>query len=304
VKDSTGKTARKHRGVHLGWKSEVTKGAAEEKLQKIIYHETGQGVAPSDRVTLSWFWENRFRPMREGGWEEATKDVNIRDFEHYIKPKLGERTLAEFDKFVLQLHLNALAKADYSKPVIQRVKTLLSSLFLEAVELEFLLKNPMSQKKVRMPKCKPQHKPVIDAADVRRTLSSLRDRLIFRLGVFLGPRTSEVFGFTVNDWKGDFLEICNTAYNGTLRKAKVKTDGSHRTVPVPPDKRAMLKRWIEENPLKGDDLLFPARTAGPLCGPASGCRSTSNALPDSWTSRFRLPFRSCGVHSPPATATS
>jgi integrase len=140
--------------------------------------------------------------MREGGWEEATKDVNIRDFEHYIKPKLGERTLAEFDKFVLQLHLNALAKADYSKPVIQRVKTLLSSLFLEAVELEFLLKNPMSQKKVRMPKCKPQHKPVIDAADVRRlysSLSSLRDRLIFRLGVFLGPRTSEVFGFTVND---------------------------------------------------------------------------------------------------------
>ena len=240
----------------------MTKGGAKEKLQQIIFKEIGQGVGPTDEVTLTWFWENRFKPMREGGWEEPTKDVNVRDFERYIKGKLGTKTLAELDKFVIQLHLNALAKANYSKPVIQRVKTLLSSIFIEAVELEFMRKNPMSQKKVKMPKCKPQHKPVIDVADVRRlysALPSLRDRLIFRLGVFLGPRTSEVFGFTVNDWKGEFLEICNTSYNGTLRKAKTKTDGSHRTVPVPPQTRAMLKRWIEQTGLSGDDLIFPGR---------------------------------------------
>ena len=89
--------------------------------------------------------------------------------------------------------------------------------------------------------------------------NALRERLIFRLGVLLGPRTSEVFGFTVADWKGDFLEITNTAYKGNLRKAKVKTDGSHRTVPVPPATRGMLKQWIEQNGLVGEELLFPGR---------------------------------------------
>ena len=187
-------------------------------------------------------------------------DANLRDFAHYVQPKLGDKPLSEFNKFLLTTRLNAMAAANLSKPVVQRTKTLLSSIFIEAVDLGFLPSNPMT--KVEMPKCKPTPKPVIEVEDVRRlynAIPSLRDRLIFRIGVFLGPRASELFGFTVNDWKGDVLEIRNTAYNGTLRKAKVKTDGSRRTVPVPPDMRAMLKHWIEQNGLSGDDLIFPGR---------------------------------------------
>jgi hypothetical protein len=63
-------------------------------------------------------------------------------------------------------------------------------------------------------------------------IPSLRDRLIFSIGISLGPRTSEVFGLTVDGWKGDVLEIMNTVYKGTLRRARVKTDGSWRTVPA------------------------------------------------------------------------
>jgi integrase len=124
-------------------------------------------------------------------------------------------------------------------------------------------------------------KPVIDIEDARRlynAILSFRDRLIFRLGVFLGPRPSELFGFTVNDWKGDVLEIRNTAYKGSIRNAKVKTDGSRRTVPVPPDMQAMLKRWIEENGLEGPSFS-PAKTAALPCGLACGCRNTSSAWP-------------------------
>ena len=55
------------------------------------------------------------------------------------------------------------------------------------------------------------------------------------------------------------LEIRNTVYKGTLRRAKVKTDGSHRTVPVPPDMRTMLQNWIEWSGASGDDLLFPGK---------------------------------------------
>jgi integrase len=115
---------------------------------------------------------------------------------------------------------------------------------------------------VKLPKYKPTPKPVLPIEDARRlyaALPLLRDRLIFRLGVFLGPRASELFGFTVDCWKDDVLEIRQTAYKGVLRKAKVKTDGSRRSVPVPPDMRAMLRRYIEESGLGGGDLLFSGR---------------------------------------------
>jgi len=181
------------------------------------------------------------------------------DWNNYIKPKLGNIPLAKFDKFLLQIHVNDLADK-YGEWVIKRTKTLLSSIFIEAVDLQFLASNPMT--KVKLPKYKPTPKPLLPIEDARRlyaALPLLRDRLIFRLGVFLGPRASELFGFTVDCWKGDVLEIRQTAYKGKLRKAKTKTDGSRRSVPVPPDMRAMLRRYIDESGLSGNDLLFPGR---------------------------------------------
>ena len=168
--------------------------------------------------------------------------------------------MAKFDKFMLQTHFNQLAAANYSEWVVKRAKTLLSSVFIEAVDLGFLVANPMA--KIKLPKCKATPKPVIAVGDARRlydAIPSLRDRLIFRIGISLGPRTSEVFGFTVDSWEGDVLEIRNTVYKGTLRRAKVKTDGSHRTVPVPPDMRTMLQNWIEWSGASGDDLLFSGK---------------------------------------------
>jgi integrase len=260
VKDSAGRSVRKHRGEFLGYKSETTKSAAEDKLQKLIFAETRQGISPTDKVTLEWFFDNRFRPMRQSRWEASSQDSFLCDWSNYIKPKLGDVPLAKFDKFMLQTHFNQLAAASYSEWVVKRAKTLLSSVFIEAVDLGFLVANPMA--KVKLPKCKPTPKPVISIDDVRRlyqAIPSLRDRLIFRIGISLGPRPSEVFGFTANCWKGDVLEIRHTAYKGILRKAKVKTDGSQRTIPVPSDMRVMLQRWIEWSGASGEDLLFPGK---------------------------------------------
>lgn len=238
----------------------MTKGEAREKLQKLIFDATGKGITPTDKVTLSWFWENRFQPMREPRWETATRDGIVFDWEHYLAPKLGKGALSRFDKFVLQIHFNELASAGYSEWVVKRAKTLLSSIFIEAVDLDFLKANPMA--KVKLPKCKPTQKPLLPIEDAQRLYSALpsfRDRLIFRMGVQWGPRTSELFAVSVDGWKGDCFEIRNTAYKGTLRRAKVKTDGSFRTVPVPVELRGMVERWIAEEGISGSDLLFPGK---------------------------------------------
>jgi integrase len=119
-----------------------------------------------------------------------------------------------------------------------------------------------SMVRVKLPKCKPAHKPVLEAADARRlyfALPDFRDKLIFRMAVIWGPRTSELFGLTVDCWRGDHFEIQNTAYKGELRRVKVKTEDSFRIVPVPAEMRGMVERWIAEAGLNGTDVLFPGR---------------------------------------------
>ena len=85
VKDATGKSVRKHRGEFLGYKSETTKSAAEDKLQQIIFRETGQGISATDKVSLAWFWENRFKPMRSGRWSQASQDNFECDWRNELK---------------------------------------------------------------------------------------------------------------------------------------------------------------------------------------------------------------------------
>ena len=236
----------------------MTKSAAEDKLQQIIFKETGQGISASDKVTLAWFFENRFKPMRSGRWSQASQDGFECDWRNYIKPKLGELPLSKFDKFLLQTHFNELAAADYSECVVKRAKTLLSSIFIEAVDLGFLAANPMA--KVKLPRYKVTEKPVILREDVMRlyaAIPALRDRLMFRIGVFLGARASELFGLAADCWNGsDALEIRQTAWKGKLHK-QVKTRNSRRVVPVPPEMEEMLARWVSEVGAKGSDLLFP-----------------------------------------------
>jgi len=103
--------------------------------------------------------------------------------------------------------------------------------------------------RVKLPRRKAAHRPVLAAEDawwLYFALPSFRDKLIFRMGVIWGPRTSEIFGLTVDCWKGDHFESYNTAYEGELRRMKVKTDDSFRTVPVPAELRGMIERWIAE----------------------------------------------------------
>jgi integrase len=261
VKDEHGNEVPERRGVHLGFVSEITKSKAREKLQEEIFRVTKQGRSATDKVTLDWFWENRFKPMRSGGWSQASRDSFECDWRNYIKPKLGDLPLSKFEKFLLQTHFNELAAAEYSEWVVKRAKTLLSSVFIEAVDLDFLKANPMA--KVKLPLCKVTEKPVIPRGDVIRlyiAIPALRDRLIFRIGVFLGARASELFGFTVDCWNGnDELSIRQTAWRGKLQKQQVKTRQSRRVVPVPPEMKGMLERWLAESGAKGSDLIFPGK---------------------------------------------
>jgi integrase len=266
VKGENGKDVRRHTGAFLGWKSDTSLGEAREKLQRIIFEKCGKVARPSDAVTLAWFYANRFEPMRRGNWGEPTRRGNESDMRRYVRPQLGEIPLRDFDLFRCQVYLNALAAQRYSEALVRRCKTLLWSIFDVAVELEFLAKNPMAR--VDFPKCKPIAKPTIQKADIYRLLQSVadtRDRLILMLGIFAGIRASEVFGLQWDCFRGDHIEIRNTAWNGELYQWRVKRKASFRRVHLSPQTQRLFEKWkagcANSSP---DALVFPGKSGKPM----------------------------------------
>ena len=96
-------------------------------------------------------------------------------------------------------------------------------------------------------------------------VTSLRDHLILMLGVFAAPRASEAFGLQRDCFKGDYIEIKNTAWEGNLYRGQVKNDSRFRRVGLGPRTRRILEEYLAETPdAPSNSLLFPGRGGSPL----------------------------------------
>lgn len=263
VKDPlTGKEKRLHRSQIVGAKAKMTKWEAEDELDKIVAPLNTQGNSRNDdRVTLEWFWKNRFKPMREGGWGPATKRGCETDWSQYLKDSLGQMSLKQIDLFSCQKAVNDLAAKDFSESVVKRVRTMISSILELASELEFLPRNPAA--KIKMPVCKPTRKPVLQKSDLVRLLKAIkdpRDHLIIMVGAFCALTSSELFGITWECFNGDHIEIRNTAYQGEVYEWRVKRKTRFRKVPLPAAITAEFENWKKITKKKDPtDLVFPGR---------------------------------------------
>ena len=73
--------------------------------------------------------------------------------------KFGDQPLDSFDKFMLQAHVNGLAER-YSQDRVKQARSYLKSIFDEAIEQEFLTKDPT--RKLRIPRnLRPKDKRVL-----------------------------------------------------------------------------------------------------------------------------------------------
>src|ERR1035438_5958495 len=127
--------------IPLGLKGEMTKPQAREKLAIEITRLTGQvsedGSVKNGTVTFGWFVRNRYLPLKEGDWREETAKVK----KHLIRADLVDEfegvRLENFDKFVLQNHLNKLAKI-HSKDRVLQIRSYMRAIFAEAADEDML----------------------------------------------------------------------------------------------------------------------------------------------------------------------
>jgi hypothetical protein len=131
--------------VRLGLKSQMTKLKARDALKAEIAKQTAQladgRILKDGSVTFEWFVRNRYFPLRQEDWRPETAKEKTAQIEIDLIVKFGSRTIESIDKFELQTHVNHLAKT-YCQDRVKQARSYLKSIFDEAIEQEFLVKDP------------------------------------------------------------------------------------------------------------------------------------------------------------------
>src|ERR1035438_6945528 len=166
------------------------------------------------------------------------------------------------DKFMLQTHINRLARF-CSKDRVLQSRAYLKSIFSEAVEQDFLLKDP-SHKVTAPLNLRKKDKTVLTWDQLRLVLATLthRDRVLLTLEMTEALRPSELFALRWRSFEGSKLTITETVYKGKIRPWG-KTRRSLGDVHLPAGLANELWLWKQECPDPSPDaFIFPNSEGG------------------------------------------
>ena len=254
--------------IVLGPKSELTKFQARERLEQEVTKQTGMNsgsrVMNDGSVTFGWFVRNRFFPLKEANWKPETAKVKRLIIQKDLVETFDGIPLENFDRFALQLHLNQLAKTR-SKDRVLQIKSYVRDIFAEAVEQDFLTKDPA--RKVTVPsQLRETDRTTLTWEQLRDALLqlALRDRVLLELDMTNALRPSELFALR---WKcfnyaESKMQVFETAYNGAIRPWG-KTRKSLGRVHLPKDLAEDVWLWKQECPDSSPDaFIFPDAKGG------------------------------------------
>ncbi|HEX4006011.1 MAG TPA: tyrosine-type recombinase/integrase, partial [Acidobacteriaceae bacterium] len=254
--------------ILLELKSRMTKAEARDALRLEIARQTGQDLGPGrvlkdGSTTFEWFVRNRYFPLRKGDWRPETAKEKMAQIEIDLIARFGEYPLDAFDRFMLQTHVNELARR-YSQDRVRQARSYLKSIFDEAIEQEFLMKDPT--RKLKIPKnLRPRDKRVLCWDQMWSILAETarRDRLLLMLDMTEALRPGELFALRWRSFDDrNTLSITETVYRRTIRPFG-KTPGSLGKVHLPDGLANELRRWkLECKDRSPQAFIFPNAHGG------------------------------------------
>jgi integrase len=183
----------------------------------------------------------------------------------HLKPRIGAKKLSELTKpMIEELRLELLA--DLSRPMAGKVLAHLSMIINRAMDLGKVGKNVA--RSVRVTKAKRDIEKVVPPAraDLKAMIKAATDneRALIMTAITTGLRSSELRGlrWADIDLKGAKLTVSQRADQwGVI--GPPKSEAGRRTIPIPPQLVAELKRWKLKSPPSSLDLAFPSSTGTP-----------------------------------------
>jgi integrase len=182
---------------------------------------------------------------------------------HLIDP-FAQVPLENFDRFTLQLHLKGLAKTNCRDTVLQ-LRAYLRDIFAEAVEQDFLVKDPA--RKVAVPaQLRESDKTTSTWEQLRSALGRLefRDRLLMTLEMTNALRPGELFAlrWSCFNHAESTMRLKETVYKGSLRPWG-KTRKSLCVIPLSEELVPELWLWKQECADSSPEaFIFPNEDGG------------------------------------------
>jgi integrase len=265
----TGRRKRLQRAFKIGLASAMTKTQAKEKLRERVVEEVG--LTADSRVTVTWFIEQCWKPLHEGGWRESTKRTN-EELLKVIIARFGSTAVEDVSSVHLHGWLNSLAKSR-SASAVKHLRLFLRSIFADALEQDYIRKNPA--RTLRLPKLKTVAKPYLTLDQIRALLKETkwlpREQALLTFILSTALRPSELFALrwrSVDLAKGT-MTITETVYRGVLRPyTKTTEEGEVQRLLVPVLALEALAKWHYQTEHKDDeDYIFPNSEGGFLLTP-------------------------------------
>lgn len=264
----TGSEARRHQSFVIESRSAITKKEARERLRDYLRDlldapiSSGKGRSvppPAKAMTFKQFIDEVFLPVKKGIWRPATMRSSNYNINKYLNCKFGARLIASITYTELQVHFNELGE-EYSVYTVQTVLKLARTIFRLARKAHYINENPADEC-LTMPHAIVHPKKTMakeHLGELIMAISDAMDQCLIAVGSMCALRTSEVFGLTWKSWKGNNLEIADTAWNGELFKGRTKTQGSKNSLPIPERILPFLNNWHDlSSDTSPDALLFP-----------------------------------------------
>jgi integrase len=266
VYDAVGGFTKKK--VSLGLVSSLSKRDANRLRTEVVTQHTSQlpqaTTANKAEMTFETFYKERFLVMKSC-WSKPHRESFDYIMDSFVMPKFGNLAIGTIDKVMVQARLNSLCP-QYSKSTISHVRRKMVEVFEEAVEQEFITRNPATKTKMPAGAREPEQ-PVLSEEQligIIDRLTNTRDKAIFLTGTFCAMRTSEIFGlpwsnFHESDEEGQsYFLVDQIAYRGE-RYNRTKTDASKAKVPIAGRTLEAILQWKKESPdTSPDALIFPS----------------------------------------------
>jgi integrase len=261
---STGQRKRQQRSFKIGPVSTTTKTQARNKLRERIVSDLG--ITSDSRVTLAWFLEHRWIPLREGTWRDSTKAVN-KELLKVVIDRFGSTPIEDMDGVLMQRWLSDLARRK-SGSLVRHSYIFLRSILSEATEQDYIRKNPA--RLLRVPRLKPVKKIYLSLPQIKALLEAAmyqpRDRALLRLILVTALRPSELFALKWKclDMVNSTLTLTETVYRGKIRPyTKTTEEGDVPRLVVPEAAVNALAEWHSQTDCKQDeDYIFPNADGG------------------------------------------
>lgn len=249
-----GRLKPKHR-VETWLQSEHSKTEAQKLCDAMVREETGGAARPDGSLTVKEFWDQVYWPTAKLRIAPNTQLAYGFEWKKYISGPLGKTELQHVNKAAVDAILNRMALDGKSEASMEHALSVIHSLFSEAVESGYVIKNPAHR--VTLPRGKAKQETRALTEDEARRVMELptsRAALYYRVMLLTGARPSEVLALTKADIRPSGLVIDESSFQG---KACPTKNRKERCAPLPAALRAELEDWAAKQP---GHLLFPKPT--------------------------------------------